>query len=359
MADENRTPIDRLAWLEELERAPSAFDFHAAMRRLECAFREAPRFGEALHPSDEPVRLEQDPLMGFAFAPLVLFRRTEQGVYRLANTILGLFGPYGPLPLHLTEYARERVRNLGDRTFIAFANLFHHRMLALFHRAWAGSQPTVAQDREEQSRFDTYVGSFFGIAHPSLRNRDGAGPDGIKDATKLYYAGRLACPSRNAEGLQDIVEDYFGVRARIDEFVGEWVPVPAEAQWQLGMARDDSTLARSTLLGARAWQCDHKFRLALGPLTARQFRQFLPGRAGLERLRALVKMYIGDELAWDARLVLAPGEREQLCLRGKQQLGWHAVLGPEGNYDLIVDPAKGRTVRAQSKTSTKPTPVQR
>jgi anti-sigma regulatory factor (Ser/Thr protein kinase) len=61
MAGETGTTADRLARVRGLVEAPYGFDFHQAMRRLECAFRELPRWGEAAKPSEEPVRIGQEP----------------------------------------------------------------------------------------------------------------------------------------------------------------------------------------------------------------------------------------------------------------------------------------------------------
>ena len=77
---------------------------------------------------------------------------------RMEVFFFGLFGPHGPLPLHLTEYARNRLRQAGDPTFARFADIFHHRLLSLFYRAWANAQPTVNLDRPESDRFADYVG---------------------------------------------------------------------------------------------------------------------------------------------------------------------------------------------------------
>ena len=46
---------------------------------------------------------------------------------RLTVNFFGLLGPNGPLPLHLTEYARDRLRNSDDPTMARFLDLFHHR----------------------------------------------------------------------------------------------------------------------------------------------------------------------------------------------------------------------------------------
>ena len=70
--------------------------------------------------------------------------------------LFGLFGPNGPLPIHLTEYARERLQHGGDATLCRFLDVFHHRFLALFYKAWAQAQPHVNRDRPAQDRFVVY-----------------------------------------------------------------------------------------------------------------------------------------------------------------------------------------------------------
>ncbi|HLV65232.1 MAG TPA: type VI secretion system baseplate subunit TssG, partial [Polyangiaceae bacterium] len=115
MASENRTAPDRLTIEQALAEAPYSLDFHQALRRLECARRDLPRLGEALRPSDEPVRLGQDPSLSFAPSAVSAYRAAAAGrPARLSVTFFGLFGPQGPLPLHMTEYVRERIRHAGD-----------------------------------------------------------------------------------------------------------------------------------------------------------------------------------------------------------------------------------------------------
>ncbi len=79
---------------------------------------------------------------------------------RLQVRLFGLLGPNGPLPLHITEYARERLRHANDPTLSRFLDLFHHRFLTLFYRAWAQAQPHVNRDRPRDDRFAVYVGSL-------------------------------------------------------------------------------------------------------------------------------------------------------------------------------------------------------
>jgi len=166
--------------LDGLSRAAPQFDFFQAMRRLEALHRDGPdrpRFGEAQRPADEPMRLGQDPSLAFAAASLSrLGTVANGGPPRLLVNFFGLLGPNGPLPLHLTEYARDRQRNADDPTMSRFLDVFHHRMLMFFYRAWAAGQPAVSRDLPATDRFELYVGALEGLGLESLRKRD-AFPD--------------------------------------------------------------------------------------------------------------------------------------------------------------------------------------
>src|SRR3546814_18457955 len=115
-----------------------------------------------------------------------------------------LLGPNGPLPLHLTEYARDRLRNARDPTFIRFLDVFNHRMVSLFYRAWASARPTVRYDRPDEDRFAFSVGALFGLAPASFRYRDD-----MPDLATPPLQARLAAPTRNAARLVGILKASF------------------------------------------------------------------------------------------------------------------------------------------------------
>ena len=167
---------------------------------------------------------------------------------RMDINFMGLFGPHGPLPLHLTEYARERLLHHKDPSFSRFLDIFHHRMVSLFYRAWATNQQAVSYDRPEEDRYGDYVGSFVGVGTESYGQRDA-----VPDSAKLHYAGRLSCPTRHAEGLEAIIGEFFDVKAKIQQLVGHWVNLPADSQCQLGRTPWTATLGRTAVLGGRIW----------------------------------------------------------------------------------------------------------
>jgi len=136
------------------------------------------------------VRLGQEPATTFAPATIAGFQASTDGrPPRLEVCFLGLLVSNGPLPRHLTEYVRDRLRNADDPTFGRFLDVFNHRMLSLFYRGWSQAQPTVNLDRPEADRFGDYVGSLFGIGMPAYCNRDA-----IPDLAKRHYAGHLILP---------------------------------------------------------------------------------------------------------------------------------------------------------------------
>lgn len=295
MATQDRSDARPLAILEEIGRAPDRFDFFQALRRIESAFSDKARLGQGVHPSDEPVRLAQE--TSLAFSPSVVRALEGSGeAPRLVTSFLGLLGPNGPLPLHLTEYARDRLRNSSDPTFAHFLDIFHHRILSLFYRAHANAQPAFDHDRPAAARFPRYVGALLGIPSPEERG-------GVPHTFMLFFAGRLAARTRNAEGLAAMVGSWFGVHSRVEPFVGEWVDMPASARARLGGPDVGSRLGRGVALGKRAWLAQARFRVEVGPLTADQAEGFLAGGPNLSALAALIETYAGEALDWEARLV--------------------------------------------------------
>lgn len=326
-------------FVESLVREPYKFDFFQTLRRLEAlngAGGEKPRFGDASRPADEPLRLGQEPDLSFAASTLArVLPGGEGGTPRLWVNFFGLLGPNGPLPLHLTEYARERLRNSDDPTMSRFFDVFHHRMLLFFYRAWASSQPTVGRALRARDRFELYVGALAGFGLEAIRSRDA-----FPDVAKLFYAGRLGVQSRNAEGLAGVVSDFFSMPTRLEPFQGEWLDLPVENRWRLGTSRHGLRLGVSAMLGKKTWARQQKFRLVLGPLDRAQFQRMLPGGASLPKLAALVRNYIGDELQWDLRLFLEDKVEEPWHLGGSR-LSWTTWLGRSASgrrEDLVLDP---------------------
>lgn len=335
-----RGTSDRLNYFRRIEAEPYRFDYFQAMRRIECLHADQPRLGVSLRPAAEPLRLGQEPAMDFAPAAISALRAGNEGrPPRLEVRFFGLFGPNGPLPLHLTDYARERIIHADDQTFARFADMFHHRLLLLFYRAWAQAQPTVSLDRPEEDRFAAFVGSLIGIGTDRLRGRDE-----VADHAKLYYSGLLVRQIRNADGLQALLSGYFRLPFRVEQFVGHWMTLPALDRTRLGLREAGAQLGIGAVLGRRVWDRQHKIRLWLGPLGLRDYESFLPGGKAIQRLVALLRQYLCFEFEWDARLILRAAEVPKTQLGHYGRLGWTSWLGTRSSAcdadDLRLDPER-------------------
>lgn len=324
MASEEREASVDLSRLEPLSDDPTRFNFFQALRLIEAAYADAPRLGNSKRPRQDKVRLKQKVDMAFAPSTVADFKTTgaKGGPAEMSSYLFGVFGPNGPLPLHITEYARERQHNARDHTFSAFADMFHHRLLSLFYRAWVSAEPAASFDREGDDPFASRIAALSGTMGEALRDRDA-----MPDLSKLRFAGRLSSGSKNEEGLLSLISVFFRVPVTIESFVGSWLELDKQDQWQLGMRSPAGGLGQATSLGSRVWSRQAKFRIRIGPLPLEDYKRLLPGGISLYRLAAVVRNYIGEMLDWDVNLVLAPGQAPPAKLGQSGELGWTTWIG--------------------------------
>lgn len=300
------------------------FEPFAALRELERLHRDKPPLGEATRASDDPVRLHQTPSLGFAPRPLDRYVPPRDGKpAHLYGFHFGLFGPNGPLPLHLTEYALERSTNAKDGTLAAFADVFHHRMMSLFYRAWAQAQPTVQAERGERDRFRACIDALAGIGSNAMHARDA-----LPDDARRHHLGMLGATSRHPEALCALLEHLCEVPVRIVEFVAEWMSLPGESHLQLGTSRSSASLGISSVVGARVRGVQQRLRICLGPLQRDEFQRFLPGGEALPALKAAMRQQLGDEIGWDLQLLLRADQVPQMQLGRGGRLGLDGWMGP-------------------------------
>lgn len=343
-------PPDHLNVLAKLQSEPHGFTLFAALRLLEQAFPEHPRLGESRKAADDVARLGQAAHLSFAPCDIAELRE-EDGRVLLDQYGFGVLGPNGALPLHLTELAYERRRQKDDATVVDFLNLFQHRLISLFYRAWADAEPAVNLDRPASDRFRMYVGALMGLGPQSAWDADAA-----PDYAKLSRVGRFAGQSRSAEGLQAVLAGHFDVPVEIRQFVGSWLDIPDDLYCRLGN-HECAELGVNATLGAATWQCQHKFEIVLGPLTREAFKDFLPGAAGLTALHSLVRLYTNDEWEWQVRLLLQnveiPGVRLGCAGPDASRLGWTSWLGERRGdaTDVVIQEHRAASAAAANKGS--------
>jgi type VI secretion system protein ImpH len=339
MAGDAGNPPDGL--VPEVPEPTRSDDFYATVRVLEAAHRHLPRVGEAARAGEEGISFGQRPSLGFEPAAVVCVEPQRDGrPQRVEVSFFGVFGANGPLPLHLTEYAYQRIHHAHDTTLARFADVFHHRLLALLYRTWAVAQPTVSHDRPTQDAFARHVSALAAV--PRVRNETRL------DRFARSAPGPFAGYGRHPEGLEKLVSSYFGCVAKVEEYAGEWLPLPDQYCWRIASSKQDVTslgmLGESTRIGKVVWSRTGKFQLVLGPLSRAAYERLLPGAADAEELVALVQRYVGPELSWDVRLILQHQDLRPTVLGEFGRLGRDAYLLPPRTdddqqwADLVFDP---------------------
>jgi type VI secretion system protein ImpH len=332
--------------LAAVQARPHDFDFYALLRRIDVLRAQQPRTGEALRPRQEALRLGQAPELDFAAAPLQALTTAPGQPPRLLVRFFGLLGPMGPMPLHFTEFVRERSRHHDDATLAHFLDLFHHRMLSLFYRAWAQTQPVVQMDRPRHDRFRVWLGALAGAAPAAAQG------SALPPALLAHHAGWLASRSAHPEMLSKVLAQVLGVAVRVEEHVGHWMRIERADRSRLGFARSraersaESTMGAAAQLGTSAnaghqvWDRQYRFRLHIGPLPRDTFDSLLPGGAAWQALVQLVQLVAGRDKTWDLALVLHEAHRPPPRLQGALRLGVSSWLAPPQR------PLRGTPVRA-------------
>lgn len=328
MADDARQPLPDLAAAPDT--LTEGYDFFELLRQLEN--RGGRLFGHSGRPDREPARLGQHVRLGFATQDVVTFSpATDKGPARVTVANLGLLGPEGPLPLHVTRWVLDRMsqrwfagadaHQTSDTTFVEFVNILQHRMIALFYRAWADAHPGVQVERAVGGRIRAMMEAMAGIGLPETANAQ----DPDVDSVKLRQAAALAGQVDGPERLTLFVAEVFNVNVQLKEFVASWLEVPAALQTRLGMA--SASLGRSATIGPRSFSRQNRVELRLGPLDLSTYSSFLPGSRLLAVLKRVISDLLGELLDVDLRLVLARNEVPPARI-GAAQLGRTAWLAP-------------------------------
>ena len=306
---------------EKLCREPFAFDFFQAVRLLERFLPERTSVGRFAHPETEVARFGVHASLAFPASQIQSMNCPDDRPVDMTVNFMGLTGPEGVLPNPYTTLIIERLRS-SDSSPRDFLDIFNHRIISLFYRAWRKYRFDVACEQGERDLFSRHLLSLLGLGSPGLRDRMA-----VSDDTLIYYSGLLAQRPRSAQALQQILADYFEVPVAIEQFAGAWYRLDPETQCRLSEASSESgELGFGAVVGDEVWNQQSKVRIVLGPLTLDRYVDFLPDGQSWNPLRSWVQFFSNDEWDFEVKLIL---DREQVpaCTLGAEgasgpQLGW-------------------------------------
>jgi type VI secretion system protein ImpH len=338
MAAASRTEnpgLTRAAEFSAVERLlrdhPGRFDFFQAVRLLLRVSAGGKPVGGFVNPQDEAVRFTAEPSL--AFPPNNIDDIALDGdAARMNVTFMGLTGPAGVLPRCYSAFLLERLRE-RDHALKEFLDIFNHRFISLFYRAWQKYRFGVAYEREGIDKVSAYLACLIGLGTGELD-----GLLAIPHDRLLFYAGLLSLQPRSAGALKQLLEDYFDVAVEVEQFIGVWRPLCPEDQCRF--AEGDSyaeQLGVAAVAGDAMWDPQSRIRLKIGPLTGEQYQSFLPSGSAWEPLRELTRFFCGPTLEIETQLILRRDEVPR-CHLGLDddagpRLGWFTWIRSGMSFD--------------------------
>jgi type VI secretion system protein ImpH len=212
-----------------------------------------------------------------------------------------------------------------DRALRDFLDLFNHRLLSLFYRAWEKHRFPIVYERSGArggGLFEHMLFAVVGLGTRGLRNRLS-----VSDLGLLRWASMLSRRPASETEVEDWVRDFFGVDAEVTSFVPAWYVVEDDERLLLGRG---TRLGRDAFLGGSVLVAQSRFAIRIGPLAQAQYAAFLPGGPCFRALGEMLRMLVGPEYDFEIRLRLHRGEVPSLRLRGPDtpgaKLGWTTWL---------------------------------
>jgi len=309
--------------------APWTLSFLGLLRHLSAQHSRLPPIGQAIRPSDEAFRAGQ--VAALTFAPREIAEvEQRQGRLRVQLYGLGMLGPNGALPIHLTEIVRERNEANRDSTTADFLDLFHHRAFTQFYHAWARSQATAGLDRRDDEVFSRYIGWLAGSETDEIASSS------LPPHARLAASAHQVREARNPDGIEATLSHFFGVPVRLDEYVLHWVAIDPAEYCLLGNPGAPSVMGQGAMLGEMVPDRQQKFRLTIGPLKLQQYLNFTPNGRDLPTLVEWVRSFVGYEFVWEVELQVIPDSAPTAILGSQERLGWSTWLGEPGRNHAIT-----------------------
>lgn len=312
MAGQDRTETHDLTARFLQEQDLSRTGLFPIVRQVEARVQGKPRVGRAKRPENSVIDLAQEPHLQFAASTLARLEQMK-GRARLRGYWLGLTGPMGPLPTHMSEFAFFERRYSKKRPFGDWLDVLAGRMLQLFYRAWADSQPVAHADRPGDDNFADWIAALTGCKE-GAREGDAFLPD-----SRTHYAA-LFGGLRSAIAIEDALTHLLRQPVRVIEYVPRWRSLEPEDRSRLG--RSFATLGFDAVTGSRMFTASDAFRVIVRAESHRDYLSLMPGGRRFQVAAEAIEAFKPTHLEWDLTVELDDADAPAARLDGKARLGW-------------------------------------
>jgi type VI secretion system protein ImpH len=303
-----------------LESLRSDKTFFELMRRIEAMTSNARNQHAIQQRIPDGVRLIQPAALQFSSSEIskVSFERLDDDSQSSLDILIehrnfGLFAPYGPLPIHITEHAWVEKRFERNEAFEQFVNLLSSNMAWLYYRAWSAMHPALCFDHVSRpfiSRLNALIQIepvFTAKHHPSV------------SACRIANPGVYLNSQRPLTAMQRILSNHFQVKTNIYPRRGRWYSTQhsAHVPVQLGRWR----------LGKRVWDVQQTIDIEIGPIDANDFHLWQRRSLRIKALDAVVRDYTQARIDF-AIHVMVKTHPDLAVKVGAAQLGVNTWLRP-------------------------------
>ena len=312
-------PVEKLLYEEGYR-----FDFYQGVKLLEILHPERISPGEGSEPEKEAVQFKAKVGLDFPASEIneIAAPVEDEKPAKMSVNFMGLAGSQGPLPMPYTELILDRVWE-KDTAFRDFLDIFNHRLISLMYRSRKTNRIGFEFTSPDQSHFARYLFSLIGLGTEGLLGRMK-----VRDRALLLYTAFLAQQPRSMIGLEYMLSDYLGIKVKGIQFCGQWHYLEEDQTTHIGLSGQNQILGQSVVVGTRVWDQQGIFDIHVGPLSLREFMDFLPLGDRFAPLCQLILFYEGNELSFYMVLLLKGDQvpESRLGGTGGPRLGWTSWL---------------------------------
>lgn len=270
--------------------------FFELLRRIERSPSQGIRLRDISHGSYGNLHIVQPADMSFAPGEVQAVEQKIHAISGQQQVIIvcrhfGLFAPYGPLPIHMTEHARHQRLLKRNTAFEHFISLLTQRLAVLHYRAWSNLHVALGYENPLGNAFMGRLQKINGFADLDSRFSD---YQRVRNSVPAAFL-----PGRgNLKNLQQILVSYFSIPLTIIPRYPSWIEDPDNRHLQV--------LGRmgATRLGKRFFDCQHTVKLRIGPLAYPDYLDFQAGGRRLGALLAICRDFVSHQLLFNVELLM-------------------------------------------------------
>ncbi|MCG6202377.1 type VI secretion system baseplate subunit TssG [Psychromonas antarctica] len=286
--------------------SPSEYDFYQAVytieRQLAAGKEQQRKVGHDSLPKNELIRFKSDQHLGFPGASVskVVQQTSSQllSVLDMHVSFMGVTGTNGALPQHYTELVLERLK-YKDTGMRDFFDLFNHRLLSLYYRAWEKYRFPIGFENNCEDHLDAFSGVLNELT-------------GVTNSFGKYYAGIFNRKVRNVAGLKQMLSDFTGCEIDIEQFQGKWQSLAKSEQTQLGQrSRPEgkfSCLGVDASIGQKVWDINSAINIVIKPEADCKINDILHGGRTYRGINKIISQYVGKSIQHKIQLKVLVGQ---------------------------------------------------